>query len=170
MAQTVVSPTWSIMPNGPGDVCRIPIQARSMSSYIPNSLYCNVGRCLTGENMFHEQEVLCDIAGGITATFPMEQELVSSELRPYIEKYMKRNPGIPIEEQIKFWLYFIDMSCSTLGAAFNYAGVHGGGSPIMEQIAITSQYDINLRKRIIKDLAGIPEVNNEESVEEKRAV
>jgi aromatic ring hydroxylase len=122
---------------------------------IPNSIYCNVGRCLTGESVFHEQEILCDIAGGMPATFPFEQDLVSEELKPFLEKYLNRNPKMPIEEQLKFWLFFTDMTVSSANGVLNYAGFHGGGSPIMEQIAITSQYDINFRKETIKKLAGM---------------
>ena len=36
-----------------------------------------------------------------------------------------------------------------------YAGVHGGGSPIMEDIAILGTYDIQEKKQIAKNLAGI---------------
>jgi hypothetical protein len=32
---------------------------------------------------------------------------------------------------------------------------HGGGSPIMEQIAITTQYDIESRKNLVKYIAGM---------------
>jgi 4-hydroxyphenylacetate 3-monooxygenase/4-hydroxybutyryl-CoA dehydratase/vinylacetyl-CoA-Delta-isomerase len=122
---------------------------------IPNSIYCNVGRCLTGESVYHEQEILCDIAGGVPATFPFEQDLTNEEIKPFMEKYLKRNPNIPVEDQIKFWMYFGDMTVSALGGSMNYASFHGGGSPIMEQIAIISQYDINARKNIIKKLAGM---------------
>jgi hypothetical protein len=31
----------------------------------------------------------------------------------------------------------------------------GGGSPIMEQIAITTQYDIEARKRLVRYIAGM---------------
>ncbi|MBT4487754.1 MAG: aromatic ring hydroxylase, partial [Rhodospirillaceae bacterium] len=72
--------------------------------YIPNSIYANVGRSLTGESVYHEQEILCDIAGGMPATFPFEQDLTSDELKPFLEKYLKRNPDIPIDDQIRFWL------------------------------------------------------------------
>jgi hypothetical protein len=40
----------------------------------------------------------------------------------------------------------------------NYAGFHGGGSPVMGQIAITSQYDINSRKEVVRKLAGMSSV------------
>jgi 4-hydroxybutyryl-CoA dehydratase/vinylacetyl-CoA-Delta-isomerase len=135
-------PGLGVVPFGPG-------------SCIPNSIYCNVGRCMTGEAVYHEQEILCDIAGGMPATFPFEGDLTNEELKPFWEKYLKRNPDIPVEEQIKFWLFFGDMTVSSLGSALNYGGMHGGGSPIMEQIAITSQYDINSSKDIVKKLAGM---------------
>jgi len=32
---------------------------------------------------------------------------------------------------------------------------HGGGSPIMEQIAITTQYDIESRKKLVRYIAGM---------------
>lgn len=138
----VYIPGFGPVPYGPG-------------SAIPNSIYANVGRCLTGEAVFHEQEILCDIAGGMPATFPYEGDLASPELKPLLDKYLKRNPDMPVADQIKFWLYFGDMTCSGLAGILNYGNYHGGGSPIMEQIAITSQYDIKLRKQMVKRLAGI---------------
>lgn len=124
-------------------------------SYIPNSIYCNVGRCLTGEAVFHEQEILCDIAGGIPSTFPFEKDLVNEDIKPFMEKYLKRNPDISVEDQIKFWMYLSDMAVSDLSGGMNYASYHGGGSPIMEQIAITTQYDIKERKKNVRRLAGM---------------
>lgn len=135
-------PGIGVHPYGPG-------------AYIPNSMYANVGRCLTGDAVYHEQEILCKLAGGMPATFPFEQDLMNDELKPLLEKYIKRNPDIPVEDQIKFWLFFTDFACSAAGAAINYAGVHGGGSPIMEQITITSQFDMKFRKNLVKRLAGM---------------
>ena len=138
----VYIPGFGQTPYGPG-------------SCIPNSIYCNVGRCLTGEAVFHEQEILCDIAGGVPATFPFEGDWVNEDTKSLLEKYLKRNHKMTPEEQIKFWLYLGDMSVSNLGGAMNYGSYHGGGSPIMEQIAITSQYDIKYRKNLVRRLSGM---------------
>jgi len=124
-------------------------------AYFPDATYCNVGRCLTGESIWHEQEILCDLAGGMPSTFPYEQDLTNEELRPLMEKYIKRDHDMPIEDQIKFWLFMSEMTISGMAGSLNYAGYHGGGSPIMEQIAITSQYDINHRKDLVRNLAGM---------------
>jgi aromatic ring hydroxylase len=139
---TVFMPGMGQVPYGPG-------------GFIPDSIYANVGRCLSGESVYHEQEILCDIAGGMPATFPYEEELLNEEIKPFMEKYLKRNPDIPVEDQIKFWMFLSEITCSSYGGSLAMGGFHGGGSPIMEQIAITSQYDMNKRKKIVRNLAGM---------------
>ncbi|HSW35341.1 MAG TPA: 4-hydroxyphenylacetate 3-hydroxylase N-terminal domain-containing protein [Candidatus Limnocylindrales bacterium] len=138
----IYMPGVGLVPFGPG-------------SCIPNSIYCNVGRCLTGEAVFHEQEILCNIAGGIPATFPYEKDLTNPETKALLEKYISRNPKIPIEEQVKFWLGYIDFALSSSTGSMSYGAYHGGGSPIMEQIAITAQYDIESKKELVRKIAGM---------------
>lgn len=138
----VYMPGLGLVPYGPG-------------SYIPNSIYANVGRFLSGEAVFHEQEILCNIAGGMPATFPYENDLTNPETKALLEKYLNRNPNIPIEDQIKFWLGYIDFGLSSSSGSMTYGAYHGGGSPIMEQIAITSQYDIESKKDIVRTIAGM---------------
>ncbi|HHW73820.1 MAG TPA: aromatic ring hydroxylase [Firmicutes bacterium] len=138
----VYMPGMGFVPYGPG-------------SCIPDSIYCNVGRCLTGEAVFHELEILCNIAGGMPATFPYEKDLTSAEIGDLLQKYLTRNRDIPVEEQIKFWLAFIDFALSGSAGSLTYGAYHGGGSPIMEQIAITAQYDIEARKDIVRRIAGM---------------
>ena len=138
----VYMPGIGFMPYGPG-------------SYIPNSIYCNVGRCLTGEAVYHEAEIITDISGGVPATFPYEGDFVNPETKDLLNKYVMRNPDISAENQAQFWRYVGDMLCSATGGINQIGSYHGGGSPIMESIAITTQYDIENRKELVKGLAGI---------------
>ncbi len=138
----VYMPGVGFIPYGPG-------------SYIPNSIYCNVGRCLTGEAVWREAEILCDIAGGVVATFPYEKDFVNPETKDLLLKYTKRNPNMSSEDQAQFWRYMGDVLCSASGGIHNVGSYHGGGSPVMEQIAITTQYDIESRKKMVKYLAGM---------------
>lgn len=138
----VYMPGIGSVPYGPG-------------SYIPNSIYCNVGRCLTGEAVFREAEILADISGGVPATFPYEGDFVNPETKDLLEKYTMRNPDISAESAAQLWRFLGDILCSATGGIANIGNYHGGGSPIMEQIAITTQYDIEDRKNLVKYLAGI---------------
>lgn len=138
----VFMPGYGLVPYGPG-------------SYIPNSIYCNVGRCLTGESVYREAEIICDISGGVPATFPHERDFLNPEIKDYLNKYIIRNPKIAPENAAQFWRFVGDMLCSATGGISRVGGYHGGGSPVMEQIAITSQYDLEFRKKIVKNIAGI---------------
>jgi aromatic ring hydroxylase len=120
---------------------------------------CTVKFHLTGEAVFDEQEMLCNIAGGLPSTFPYEADLANPDLRPLLEKYLKRNPKIPIADQLKFWLLFAEVTCSSNTGFMTYGSYHGGGSPIMEQIAITMQYDVKLREHIVNAAAGIEKLD-----------
>jgi aromatic ring hydroxylase len=138
----VYMPGIGFVPYGPG-------------SYIPNSIYCNVGRCLSGEAVFREAEILCDLAGGVVATFPHEKDFLNPEIGSLLSKYTKRNPKMSVEDQAQFWRYLGDSLCSASGGIGNIGNYHGGGSPIMEQIAITTQYDIEARKKLVRHIAGM---------------
>ena len=124
-------------------------------NYIPHSIYANVGRFLSGEAVFHENEMLCDLAGGVPATFPYEGDFVNPETKDLLNKYIMRNPNVSAENAAQLWRYVGDWLCSASGGIRTFGAYHGGGSPVMEQIAITSQYDIESRKEMVKRLAGI---------------
>jgi aromatic ring hydroxylase len=138
----VYIPGVGFMPYGPG-------------SFIPHSIYCNVGRCLSGEAVWRESEILCDIAGGVVATFPHENDFANPATGEALLKYTKRNPKMSAEDQAQFWRFLGDTMVSANGGIHNIGSYHGGGSPIMEQIAITTQYDIESRKKLVKYIAGM---------------
>lgn len=138
----VYIPGVGFMPYGPG-------------SFIPHSIYCNVGRCLSGEAVWRESEILCDIAGGVAATFPHENDFANPATGEALLKYTKRNPKMSAEDQAQFWRFLGDTMVSANGGIHNIGSYHGGGSPIMEQIAITTQYDIESRKKLVKYIAGM---------------
>ncbi len=144
----VYVPGLGSVPYGPG-------------SYIPQSIYANVGRCLTGEAVFREAEILCDVSGGMPATFPYEGDFVNPETRDLLYKYITRNPEVHPKDAAQLWRYVGDLLCSSTGGVHQFGSYHGGGSPIMEAIAITSQYDVESRKKLVKRLAGIQDLKPE---------
>jgi len=132
-------------------------QARQTSSgiYEPNFLYSNTGRYLAGINVYHEYDILSAVAGGLPSTLPSEEDWLNPETRPYLEKYVSRNPEVSPEKLHRLFRFISDFSCSASCGWAQYAGVHGGGSPVMEKIGIRTQYDLEAKKRVAKYLAGI---------------
>ncbi|MFC1896878.1 4-hydroxyphenylacetate 3-hydroxylase family protein [Thermodesulfobacteriota bacterium] len=132
-------------------------RARKTSSgiYTPEFLYSNTGRYLAGINIYHEYDVLNSIAGGLPSTLPPEEDWLNPETGPLLEKYIQRQPGIPPEKLHRLYRFISDFSCSAMAGWNLYAGVHGGGSPIMEKIGIRTEYDLESKKDIARYLAGI---------------
>jgi len=122
---------------------------------MPDMVYCNVARKHAGECIFHEYNLLADIAGGLPATLPYDTEFTSPEVGELVQKYLKRKDGVSVEDIYKCYAWIADFTCSSMAGVLQYAGLHGGGSPIMEDIAILGTYDIESKKEIAKKLAGI---------------
>ncbi len=98
----VYMPGKGLVPYGPG-------------SYIPHSIYANVGRCLTGEAVYREAEILCDISGGVVATFPHERDFLNPKVADLLLKYTRRSPTMDVEDQAQLWRYLGDvLRCSKL--------------------------------------------------------
>jgi len=125
-------------------------------TYIPDTNYCNAGRMLAGEAIYDEYEALAAIAGGLVATLPPEEDFYHEKSGPYLEKYIMRNPDIPAEYQHRAFRFFHDMMSSAWGGHKLIDYLHGGGSPVIEKVAIYRDHNIEHSKNIAKKLAGIP--------------
>jgi len=140
----------------------------SSGTFFPNAIYANVGRRLTGETIYHEYHLLAEVTGGIIATLPFEEDFTNEETKQDLEKYVKRNPNLSAEFHHRAFRLAENMGASGLGGWFQVAGLHGGGSPIMETITLLAEYDIESKKNIAKYLAGInKELNQSKELKEK---
>ena len=122
---------------------------------VPNVIFANVGRRHAGHNIYHEYNILCDIAGGLPATLPMSTEYNHPEVGEFVKKYVSRREGVSAKNHYLAAHLASDLLTSEIATILQVAGVHGGGSPIMEDIAIMSTYDVEARKKLAKYLAGI---------------
>lgn len=137
-------------------------------TYIPDPIYVNAGRKLAGENIYHEYEIVADLAGGLACTLPFEQDFYNEETGPLLNKYIMRNPELSPEYVHRAFRLAENILASDLTGVNQVAGVHGGGSPVMEAIMIMGTYDIEKLKDIARYLAGIkkelPRIKREDLV------
>lgn len=124
-------------------------------TYIPDIVFTNVARYHAGINVYREHEILAEITGGLPATLPPEKDFYNPATAKYLAKYMMRREGVSTEDQHRAFRFFSDLLTSAHAGVSMVAGVHGGGSPIMERIAITGQYNLKAKKNLAKYLAGI---------------
>jgi len=77
------------------------------------------------------------------------------KIGPLFNKYLTRRDGVSPEDIRRCYMAIEDEICSVHGCIAAIASVHGGGSPMMEEIAILKQYDLKYRKELAKYYAGI---------------
>ncbi len=124
-------------------------------SFVPDEILTNAGRRLAGQEIYNEYSILADLAGGLSATLPMEGEFFSEETGELVHKYIMRNPNVSAEDTHRCFRMVENQLCSHFSGAQMVAGMHGGGSPLMETITMMSRYDLESLKNIAKYLAGI---------------
>ncbi len=138
-----------------GQVSAYRAERSSSGTFIPDEILTNAGRRLAGEEIYNEFKVVADLAGGLCATMPFEEEFFSKETGPLANKYMMRNPKISAEDQHRCFRGIENLVVSELATVNQVAGLHGGGSPQMETIAMMSRYDLEPLKNIARYLFGI---------------
>jgi len=133
-------------------------ETTSSGTFFPNEIYANVGRRMTGEMIYHEYNILTEIAGGISVTLPFSEDFDGEETKKDLEKFIVRNSAFSVEESLKIWKFVEAVGASAMTSWYLIAGVHGGGSPVMETIALNLGFDYKDRRTLARYLAGI---NNE---------
>jgi aromatic ring hydroxylase len=141
--------------NAAGIAAAVNATRTGSGTYVPDSKFVNAGRRLAGENIFHEWEILCDVAGGWYSTLPFEQDWLNEETKGYLEKYTMRNPRISAENQHRLFRLIGDYMTTSWSGVQLAGQYHGGGSPIMETIGLLRDYDLKSKMDLVKRLAGI---------------
>jgi 4-hydroxyphenylacetate 3-monooxygenase/4-hydroxybutyryl-CoA dehydratase/vinylacetyl-CoA-Delta-isomerase len=127
-------------------------------SWVPDEILTNAGRKLAGQKIYHEFEILGDLTGGIAACLPWEDSFYSPDTADLCNKYIIRNPNYTAEQTHRVMRMLENRLCSSIGGVELVAGVLGGGSPMMETLAMMARYDLEPLKNLAKYLAGFEDV------------
>ncbi|MHA1147977.1 MAG: 4-hydroxyphenylacetate 3-hydroxylase N-terminal domain-containing protein [Promethearchaeota archaeon] len=122
---------------------------------VPDEIMTNAGRRLAGEQIYEEYKILADLAGGLMAALPFMDSFFNKDVGELAMKYMKRNPRVSPDKILKCFKGIECIGCSDIAGLLQVAGLHGGGSPQMETIAMMGRYPTEKLKDIAKYLFGI---------------
>jgi 4-hydroxybutyryl-CoA dehydratase/vinylacetyl-CoA-Delta-isomerase len=138
-----------------GIACSCQGQETPSGNYLVDLLLANVCKQNVTRFPYEISRLLQDIAGGIMVTLPSAKDLKSTEVGPYVEKYLKGISSVPTENRIRL-LRFIENMCLGCGAVcYLTESMHGAGSPQAQRIMMSRMLDINARKEMVKRIAGI---------------
>ena len=118
----------------------------------PDTLLANTTKLNVSKNVYEVARLAHDLAGGIIATLPFEDDLKNPEVSRYAEKYMKGVDHVSTEDRMRLLRLIENMT----GGTALVESMHGAGSPQAQRIMIFREGNLDKKIKLAKTLLGIP--------------
>ena len=119
--------------------------------FTPDDMFGNVAKITTAYGFWQIMALAGDIAGGLVVTAPSLKDLKNEETRPYLEKYLAA--AAPAEKRLR-----ISKVLQNWTAGLHGPGTwHGAGSPQAQKIALYRSANLEEKKDIAREIAGLTE-------------
>jgi 4-hydroxybutyryl-CoA dehydratase/vinylacetyl-CoA-Delta-isomerase len=134
-------------------------ESKPMASgaYLCNDLTANVCKHHVTKIPFEMGRLAQDIAGGLVATAPSEQDLRHETLGPLVRKFLQGASGTEPENRLRILRLIENMTLGRNAVGYLTESLHGAGSPQAQRIQIARQMDLEGKKALAKKLAGVDE-------------
>ncbi len=133
-------------------------------AYICDDMLANVCKHHVTKLPYEIGRLAQDLAGGLVATLPSEQDLNHPEIGKLIQKYLKGKDEVPTEDRMRVLRLIENMTLGRNAVGYLTESLHGAGSPQAQRIMIQRAMQLEYKKRLAKVLAGIELEKDKEGV------
>jgi len=124
-------------------------------AYICDDMLANVCKHHVTKNTYEIGRLSQDLAGGLVATLPSEKDLNHPEIGALLKKYLKGIKEIPTESRIRILRLIENMTLGRNAVGYLTESMHGAGSPQAQRIQINREMQVDFKKSLAQELAGI---------------
>jgi 4-hydroxybutyryl-CoA dehydratase/vinylacetyl-CoA-Delta-isomerase len=96
-----------------------------------------------------------DLAGGLMVTLPSDKEFESEVTGPVLRKFLKGRPGVSVDNRRRMLRLIENMTMGRNSVGYLTESVHGAGSPQAQRVQIARLMNVEDKKQLAKNLAGI---------------
>ena len=130
------------------------VEAEPTASGIYNvdPVLSNTSKLYEGKELQEVIRMMIEIAGGQVADLPSDKDLENPEIGPLLRKYLKGAESVSTEDRIRLFRLIEKLAFESRDIVSN---IHGAGSPETHRMTILRNADIESKKKLAKDLAGI---------------
>ena len=127
-------------------------EATKSGIYMVDPVLSNVSKLYEGKELHEAIRMMIEIAGGMVADLPSDKDMANPEIGPLIKKYLKGVENISTEDRIRLYRLIEKLAFESRDIVSN---IHGAGSPETHRMTILRNADIESKKKLAKNLAGI---------------
>jgi 4-hydroxybutyryl-CoA dehydratase/vinylacetyl-CoA-Delta-isomerase len=131
-------------------------------NYINDDMIANVCKHHVTKMPYEIGRLAQDLAGGLVVTLPSDQDLDHPEIGPMIRKYLKGRDDVSTDDRMRILRLIENMTLGRNAVGYLTESMHGAGSPQAQRIQIARQMQLDIKKQLAKNLAGIDEAASEE--------
>lgn len=125
-------------------------------NFVNDPLLANVCKLNVTRFPYEIGRLAQDLAGGMVATLPSEADFREPTTGPLLQKYLSGRTGVPTEHRLRAARLIENMTMGRNAVGYLTESLHGAGSPQAQRVQIRRQADMETKKDLARDLAGIP--------------
>ncbi|HNQ18581.1 MAG TPA: 4-hydroxyphenylacetate 3-hydroxylase family protein [Smithellaceae bacterium] len=138
-----------------GIACSAQGHKTASGTYLIDLLLANVCKQNVTRFPYEIARLAEDIAGGLMVTMPSEKDLRHPEIGKIVDKYFKGVNGVPTENRCRIMRLVENITLGTAAVGYRTESMHGAGSPQAQRIMISRQGNLEQKKKLAKEIAGI---------------
>ena len=124
-------------------------------AFMPDDMLANVCKHHVTKMPYEISRLAQDLAGGIVVTLPSEKDFKSETVGHLLEKYLKGKADVSTEDRMRILRLIENMTMGRNAVGYLTESMHGAGSPQAQRIQIARQMQLDFKKQLAKELAGI---------------
>ena len=138
-------------------------QPTKSGCYLNDDMIANVCKHHVTKMPYEISRLAQDLAGGLMVTMPSEADLDNPEIGHLIEKFLKARDDVPTRDRMKILRLIENMTLGRNAVGYLTESMHGAGSPQAQRIQIARQSQLEKKKHLAKNLAGIEQADAPEA-------
>ena len=148
-----------------GIACSAEGTKTASGNYLINLLLANVCKQNVTRFPYEIVRLAEDIAGGLMVTMPSEKDFLSDTvvgregetIGEICNKYFAAHEGVSTEDRQRIMRFLENMCLGAAAVGYRTESMHGAGSPQAQRVMIARQGNIQGKKKLAKNIAGIKE-------------
>jgi 4-hydroxybutyryl-CoA dehydratase/vinylacetyl-CoA-Delta-isomerase len=138
-----------------GLACSTEGKATPSGTYLIDLMLANVCKLNVTRFPYEIARLAEDLAGGLMVTLPSEADFRNPDTGPYLEKYLRGVSGVATECRLRMLRLVENLTIGAAAVAYRTESMHGAGPPQAMKVMIERQGNLEYKKLLARELAGI---------------